>query len=141
MAPSRAAESNSHTLVSLPVIADARGRLGFAQAGSQVPFEPRRVFYLYGVIPGAERGGHAHRAQHQFLIMLAGSCRVAIDNGQAVSDVRLENPAQGLYVPPMLWLDLADFSPDAICLALASDVYDEADYIRDKAEFRKLANP
>lgn len=141
MARSHETDHKAHTLVALPVIADARGKLGFAQAGSQVPFEPRRVFYLYGIAPGAERGGHAHRAQHQFLIMLAGNCRIVVDDGQNTSEVRLENPAQGLYVPPMLWLDLADFSSDAVCLVLASGVYDEADYIRDKAEFRKLAIP
>jgi dTDP-4-dehydrorhamnose 3,5-epimerase-like enzyme len=128
----------THRLVSLPVIRDARGALGFAQAGAQIPFEPRRVFYLYSVAAGASRGGHAHRAQHQFLIQLAGRCRVTVTDGSARHEIALENDAQGLYLPPMLWLDLDNFTPDAVCLVLASGVYDESDYIRDMAEFRRL---
>jgi dTDP-4-dehydrorhamnose 3,5-epimerase-like enzyme len=130
-----------HRLVPLPVIADARGHLGFAQAHDHVPFDPRRVFYLYGMPQGAIRGGHAHRAQHQFLIMLKGGCRITIDDGKARQDVILENPSHGLYVPPMHWLDLADFSQDAVCLVLASDVYNEADYIRDLVQFRQATSP
>lgn len=129
----------SHKIVSLPVIADPRGKLTFAQAGDHLPFVPKRIFYLYDVAPGAKRGGHAHIAQHQFLIVPAGRCRVTVDDGRTRQDVALENPAQGLYVPPMLWLDLDNFSPGAVCLVLTSDVYDEADYIRDMAQFRLQA--
>ncbi|HEU0162944.1 MAG TPA: FdtA/QdtA family cupin domain-containing protein [Rhizomicrobium sp.] len=128
----------SHRIIPLPVIADARGKLSFAQAGDQIPFVPRRVFYLYDLASDAPRGGHAHRAQHQFLLMLAGRCRVTVDDGRSQQAVLLDNPAQGLYVPPMLWLDLDGFSPNAVCLVLTSDLYDESDYVRDMTQFRQL---
>ena len=85
------------------------------------------------------RGGHAHRAQHQLLMLTAGACTVSIDNGESVSSVRLDRPNHLLYAPPMLWLDLANFSSGAVCQVLASGIYDEADYIRDQAEFCRLA--
>lgn len=127
--------------VALPKITDDRGSLGFVEAGQHLPFQPRRVFYLYDIAQDAHRGGHAHRVQHQFLIMLVGCCRVTIDDGRRRQDVFLENPSQGLHVPPMLWLDLNDFSPNAVCLVLSSDVYDESDYIRDLEQFRRLVTP
>lgn len=128
-----------HRLIELKEIADARGKLVFAQEGDHIPFTVRRMFTLYGIPDGMARGGHAHRAQHQLLMLMAGACTVSIDNGESVSSVRLDQPNQLLYAPPMLWLDLTDFSPGAVCQVLASGLYDEADYIREPAEFRRLA--
>lgn len=102
-----------------------------------IPFSPRRIFTLFDMPTGAERGGHAHRAQHQFLIMMYGTGTIEIDDGLERTQVRLAGPVQALYVPPMLWLDLR-FGEDAVCTVLASDIYDEADYVRSYEEFVKL---
>jgi dTDP-4-dehydrorhamnose 3,5-epimerase-like enzyme len=128
-----------HRLIELPEFSDARGALTFAQEGEHVPFSVKRFFALYGLRAGAQRGGHAHRLQHQFLVMLAGAATVTLDDGQSRRQVRLDRPNLGLHVPPMLWLELGDFSEDAVCMVLASDLYFESDYIRDRAEFVKLA--
>ena len=130
--------SPSHQLIELPKRADSRGALTFAQQGEHIPFPVKRFFALYGVAAGASRGGHAHRAQHQFLVMLAGVATVTVDDGKTRTPVRLDRPNLALHVPPMLWLDLDSFSPDAVCMVLTSDVYAESDYIRDRAEFLKL---
>ena len=127
-----------HRLIELPERADARGALTFAQQGDHIPFAPKRFFAIYGVVPGANRGKHAHRAQHQFLMMLSGSATVTVDNGATRTAVRLDRPNLALYAPPMLWLELNDFSADAVCMVLTSDVYSESDYIRDREEFLKL---
>ena len=127
-----------HRLIELPKRADARGALIFGQDREHIPFAIRRFFALYDLAPGASRGGHAHRAQHQFLVMLAGAATVTVDDGVDSIPVRLENPQQALYVPPMLWLDLANFTQGAVCMVLASDVYDESDYIRDHQTFLDL---
>ena len=129
-----------HRLIELKEIADARGKLVFAQEGDHLPFPVRRIFTLYGIPEGMARGGHAHRAQHQLLMLMAGSCTVSINNGESVSKVHLDRPNYLLYAPPMLWLDLTDFSSGAVCQVLASGLYDEADYIRDQAKFQQLAS-
>ena len=127
-------------LVDMPVISDERGALGIAQEQSDtVPFPIRRMFYLFDLAPGVTRGHHAHRAQHQLLIMMAGSCIVTVDDGRSRSDWTLAGPRQALHAPPMLWLELNDFSADAVCAVLTSAVYDPADYIRDYDEFRRLS--
>ena len=127
-----------HSLLELPEIRDSRGILTYAQE-EKLPFTIKRLFVLYGLEQGVERGGHAHKAQHQLLVMMKGSVLITVDNGKARIPVSLERPSQALHVPPMLWLDLTDFSSGAVCAVLASDVYDESDYIRDRAAFLKLA--
>jgi hypothetical protein len=127
-----------YRLIELPERADSRGALTFAQQGDHIPFAVKRFFALYGVAPGASRGGHAHRAQHQFLVMLAGAATITVDDGKTRTPVRLDRPNLALHAPPMLWLDLDSFSSSAICMVLTSDVYAESDYIRDRAEFLQL---
>jgi dTDP-4-dehydrorhamnose 3,5-epimerase-like enzyme len=127
----------THRLVELPERADARGALVFAQQGDHIPFSPKRFFVIYPV-PGAQRGAHAHRAQHQFLVMLSGSAVVTVDNGAMREKVTLSRNNLALYAPPMLWLELDDFSDGAVCMVLTSDVYAENDYIRDREEFLHL---
>src|SRR6185312_16710116 len=124
-----------HRLIELPERGDARGLLTFGQENDHIPFSIKRFFALYNVAEGAQRGGHAHHKQHQFLVMLAGSASIVVDNGGDRHDVRLDRPNLGLHVPPMLWLELGDFTKDAVCLALASGPYDESDYIRDRDSF------
>jgi hypothetical protein len=129
---------NGYALVELPQRNDARGGLLFGQSPDHIPFPIKRFFVLHAPAPGASRGGHAHRAQHQFLVMLAGSATVTVDDGATGTPILLDRPNLGLHVPPMLWLDLDGFSPDALCMVLTSGVYAESDYIRDRAEFLKL---
>ena len=125
--------------VALPELADGRGRLMFAEVDHHIPFAVRRIFAIYGVASGQERAGHAHRTNHQFLVMLSGRCTVVIDEGRDVSTEQLEDPTQGLHVPPLVWITLKDFTPGAVCLVLASDHYDPGEYIRERSEFERLA--
>lgn len=126
-------------IITLPEIADARGRLMFGEEGRHIPFAVKRIFAIYGVAEGAQRGGHAHRRQQQFIIMLSGECRIMIRAGASEREQWLRKPTEGLYVPPVTWIVLDAFSTGAVCLVLTSGVYDEADYIRDPGEFASLA--
>jgi hypothetical protein len=126
-------------LVALPDIAGEDGHVLVAQAQAQVPFDIRRLFVLHRLAEGARRGGHAHRAQHQLLIMLAGQCDIVVDDGAERTEIRLDRPDLALHVPPMLWLELSGFTAGAVCAVLTSGDYDEADYVRDRAEFEALA--
>jgi len=125
-------------LIDLPVRSDERGSLAFAQYPQHIPFPPQRIFYFYGLPSGCARGGHAHRRLEQFILMLAGGCEAVVDNGVECRRVSLSTPSVALYIPPMLWLELSGFTPNSVCAVLASDVYDEADYIRDRTEFDRL---
>jgi hypothetical protein len=126
------------SLVTLSSVADARGRLVLAEDARHVPFPIRRIFAIDGVPAGQSRGAHAHRAQHQFVMMLAGACTISMETDLESGDVRLEQPTAGLHVPPMVWIELKEFTPCSVCLVLASDLFDEQDYIRDYAEFKRL---
>lgn len=126
-------------LVDFPRIADPRGNLTFVEGGRHVPFEIRRVYYLYDVPGGAERGGHAHRALEQVIIAMSGSFDVRLDDGRQSRRFHLNRSYYGLYVAPMIWRELDNFSSGSVCLALASLPYDEEDYIRDYEVFRVLA--
>jgi hypothetical protein len=128
-----------HRLINLPLRSDQRGNLGFAQHPDQVPFPVRRIFYLYGIPDGGARAGHAHRRSHQFLIMLSGSCQVQVDEGMQRTTLSMNSPQIALYTPPLIWLDIDGFSAGSVCLVLASDVYDEGDYVRNHDEFERLA--
>ena len=128
-----------HSIIELNELRDACGCLSFAQEEDQIAFSMRRVFMLYDIPAGTHRGGHAHRGQHQLLLMMSGACTVFIYNGEDTSKVDLDRPNRLLHAPPMLWLELRDFTGGAVCAVLASGLFDEADYIRDYAEFRQLA--
>lgn len=128
-----------HRLIQLPEISDSRGTLTFAQEGSHIPFTPRRIFTIYNCTVGAARGGHSHKRQHQALLMTGGECIVDLDHCGCKTSIRLNRPSQLLYVPPMIWLDLRDFTEGGSCLVLASECYDETDYIRDYSEFLNLS--
>jgi acetyltransferase-like isoleucine patch superfamily enzyme/dTDP-4-dehydrorhamnose 3,5-epimerase-like enzyme len=126
------------TLHRMPAVEDLRGLLSFGEAGVHVPFEIRRYFLVYGVSSQEIRGEHAHRAQHQFLICIRGSCHVIVDDASQRGEFTLSEPTLGLYVPPMIWSTQYQYSPDAMLLVLASDKYDAADYIREYGEFLRL---
>jgi hypothetical protein len=122
----------------LPKIEDPRGNLSFIENSRHVPFDIKRVFFLYDVPTGSSRGAHAHRRLEQFLICLSGSFDASIDDGTNQKKVHLNRPWQGLYVPQMIWAAEINFDPGSICLVLASEYYLEEDYIRDYAEFLNL---
>lgn len=124
-------------VIDLPKITDARGNLTFVEGNRHVPFDVKRVFYLYDVPTGESRGAHAHREQHQFLTCLSGSFDVELDDGRTRTTVHLNRPWKGLHIPPMIWAAEVNFDPNSVCLVLASDVYDEADYIRSYDDFLK----
>ncbi len=131
----------THRIIELRAVVDERGSLSFAQSPDDIPFQPKRIFMLYGIKAGESRGHHAHREQHQYLIMMHGRARVEIDDGAEKFVVDLSRPSQALHIPPMLWLRLDNFSSDAVCAVLASDVYTESDYIRDYNAFLAMASP
>lgn len=126
---------NDCHIIDLPRIADPRGNLTFVEGGRHVPFEIKRVFYLYDVPGGADRGGHALKCCHQFLTALSGSFDVVLKDERETLRFHLNRPYKGLYIPPMVWRELDNFSSGAVCLVLASDLYDPADYYRDYREF------
>ncbi|MDH2416932.1 FdtA/QdtA family cupin domain-containing protein [Nocardioides sp. CER19] len=132
--------TRSH-VAGLPVIGDPRGNLTFIESGLSVPFEIRRVYYLYDVPGGAHRGGHAHRDLHQFIIAMSGSFDIHLDDGFEQRSHHLNRSYQGLYVPPMIWREIDNFSSGSVCMVLASEHFDEADYYRDYAEFVADAVP
>ncbi|MDT0631816.1 FdtA/QdtA family cupin domain-containing protein [Rubrivirga sp. S365] len=122
-------------LIDLPKMTDPRGNLTFIEGGGHVPFEIRRVFYVYDVPTGTNRGAHAHRSLHQFIVCLSGSLDVRVDDGEAEETIHINRPWRGLHIPPMIWASEVNFDPGSIYLVLASDHYDEADYIRDYDNF------
>ena len=126
------------TRIALPEVLDRRGRLMFAEYGRHIPFAVKRIFAIYDVPTGEARGGHAHRMQQQLLIMLAGACTFLADDGATRCEERMQHPTESIYVPSRLWIELSDFTPGSICLVLASDLFDEQDYIRDYVEFKRL---
>ena len=124
-------------LIDLPKISDPRGNLTFIEGGRHIPFEIKRAFYLYDVPGGAERGGHALIKCHQFLIAMSGSFDVILYDGKENKRVHLNRSYHGLYIPPMIWREMDNFSSGSVCLALASESYNEADYFREYGEFLK----
>lgn len=122
-------------IIQLPKITDPRGNLTFMESDKHVPFAIKRIFYLYDVPTGADRGAHAHRALHQFLICLSGGFDVTLDDGKNKKVVHLNRPWMGLHIPPMVWAAEVNFDPGSVCLVMASEYYDEFDYIRNYSEF------
>lgn len=127
-------------IIDLPKITDPRGNLTFIEGGGRnVPFDIKRVYYLYDVPGGAERGGHGHKALHQLIIAMSGSFDVVLDDGIDKKRVHLNRSYYGLYVCPMIWRELDNFSSGSVCMVLASNLYDEEDYYRDYDMFIKTA--
>lgn len=125
---------NCH-MIDLPKIADPRGNLTFVEGSEHVPFAIQRVYYLYDVPGGAARGGHAHKELEQLIIAMSGSFDVVLDDGTGKKRVHLNRSYNGLYVCPMIWRELDNFSSGSVCMVLASNRYDEADYYRDYNEY------
>lgn len=127
-------------ILEFPKITDQRGNLSFIEGERHIPFAIKRVYYLYDVPGGAERGGHAHRELEQVFIAMSGSFDVVLDDGKEKRSFHLNRSYYGLYVPTMLWRELNNFSSGAVCLVLASNYYAESDYYRDYQEYLKALN-
>lgn len=114
---------------------DERGQLVALEEFKDIPFQVKRVYYMYDTSADVVRGKHAHRRLEQILVCIHGSCKIRLDNGHEKKIVPLERPYEGLYVGSSMWREMYDFSPDAVLMVLASEYYDESDYIRDYDEF------
>lgn len=125
-------------IVELPKIADARGNLTFFEGGRHIPFGIRRSYWLYDVPGGERRGGHAYHLLQEFAVALSGSFDIHLHDGRTERVVTLNRPYFGLYIPPMIWRHIDNFSTNAVCLLAASDVYSEDDYLREWPVFQRL---
>jgi len=127
-------------IIDLPKVTDPRGNLTFIEGGRHIPFEIKRVYYIYDVPGGAERGGHAHKKLEQFIIAVSGSFDVVVSDGCNKRQFQLNRSYYGLYICSMIWREIENFSSGSVCMALSSEYYDEADYYRDYAEFLNEVN-
>jgi uncharacterized RmlC-like cupin family protein len=132
---SRMAKHSLSSIIDLPLIHDPRGDLTFIEGGKHVPFQIARVYYLYNLPVDAERGGHAHRLLEQVIFALSGSFRVKVDDGANKTEYWLRDPRRGLYLKNLVWREIDSFSQGAVCMVLASNPYEERDYIRSYDQF------
>lgn len=119
---------------------DARGQLVALEEKKEIPFDIKRVYYIYDTLEGVRRGFHAHKSLKQLLICVHGSCKVLLDDGKEKEIVILDKPYEGIFIESNMWREMYDFSTDAVLLVLASEVYNEADYIRDYDKFLEYVN-
>lgn len=126
-------------LIDLPKISDPRGNLTFIEGSRHIPFDIKRVYYLYDVPGGAERGAHGHRNLQQFIVAMSGSFDVILDDGFGKKLIHMNRSYYGLYVSPLMWRDITNVSSGAVLMVLASELYDEADYFRDYDRFLEAA--
>ncbi len=127
-------------LVQLPQVTDSRGHLTFIENNRHITFEIKRVFYIYDLPSGVERGGHANKKMQEFLIAISGSFDIMLDDGYKKKKYHLNRPNYGLYICPMIWSTIDQFSPGSVCLALVSTFYDESDYYRHYPDFIQEIN-
>ncbi|MGF1468347.1 MAG: FdtA/QdtA family cupin domain-containing protein [Sandaracinaceae bacterium] len=123
--------------IDLQRFGDRRGDLVVAEVGRHLPFVVQRMYALVGVPEGAERGGHAHRALEQVMVVLSGGLDLVLDDGVTRKTLRVDDPTRAIYLRPMVWRELEAFAPNTVCMVLASEVYDEGDYLRDYEAFQE----
>lgn len=131
---------SGYKLLSFQIHGDYNGKLVALEHGRNIPFVPKRVYYIWGTEQNVVRGKHAHKKLEQVIVCVAGSCNFILDNGKERATVRLDNPAQGLYIKHNIWREFTHFSKDCVLMVLASEHYDESDYIRNYDEFLKEVN-
>jgi hypothetical protein len=127
-------------IIDLPKIKDKRGNLSFIEGENHIPFEIKRVYWIYDVPGGEQRGGHAFKEQSEFIVALSGSFDIIIDNGYKIETYRMNRSYYGLYVPKCLWRQMNNFSTNSVALVIASTVFNANDYIRNHEEFISLVN-
>jgi dTDP-4-dehydrorhamnose 3,5-epimerase-like enzyme len=130
---------NDCKIIELPKIQDPRGNLTFVEGQNHIPFDIKRVYYLYDVPGGSDRGAHAHKKLHQFLIAISGSFDVVLNDGDRQRRFHMNRSYYGLYICPMMWRYLDNFSSGAVCMVLASEYFEPSDYIREYDLFHQLA--
>lgn len=123
--------------IKLPTFGDERGSLVVLEGGKNIPFEIKRVYYMFDTQKDIRRGFHAHKELRQIAIPVKGSCRFLMDDGHEKKDILLDNPNTGLIIEPLIWHEMYDYSNDCVLMVLASDHYDESDYIRNYQDFEK----
>ena len=126
-------------ILTFPIIGDSRGSLIALETFENIPFDVKRVYYIFDTLSGVSRGFHAHQNLKQVLICVKGSCRILLDDGNSKDNIILDSPQTGLLIESLVWREMHDFSEDCVLLVLASEYYDETDYIRNYKEFIKLA--
>ncbi len=125
-------------IYNFPPHGDDRGQLVAIEAMKDLPFEIKRVYYIYDTLPGVRRGYHAHLNLQQILLCVNGSCKIHLDDGTDTAEITLDKPNEGLYIANNMWREMYDFTPGTVLLVLASEYYDEADYIRNYDDFLKM---
>jgi UDP-2-acetamido-3-amino-2,3-dideoxy-glucuronate N-acetyltransferase len=125
------------SFVDLPDLGDDRGGLAVVESKKTFPFEIKRIYSIYGTKQGVARGFHAHKKLHQVAFCVSGSCEMLLDNGYIKETIKLNSPLRGVEIPPLVWHEMHNFSDDCVLMVLASEYYDEADYIRDYKKFLK----
>lgn len=125
-------------LVQFPKVSDERGSLAFGEAQRHVPFPIKRIFWSYDVLDGNMRGDHAHRTCEMVLFPIGGSFDIELDDGEHKVVLHMDDPSQGVFIPPLVWCRLMNFTPNAACISLASEEYRSEDYIHDYDEFKRL---
>lgn len=130
--------SKKYKLISFPQLGDNRGHLVVIEGNKNIPFEMKRMFYIYGTLPDVIRGQHANKNSEFVLINLAGSCKIKVDDGEYQEIIVLDKPHEGIYLDKMVWKDMYDFSKDSILLVLSNYSYDSTEYVRDYEEFKKI---
>jgi len=125
--------------INFPSLGDSRGGLVAIEANKNIPFDIKRVYYIYATKQGINRGFHAHKALRQVAICVSGKCRIVLDNGSERVELWLDSPTRGILIENMIWREMRDFSTDCVLLVLASEHYDEKDYIRDYEQFKMLS--
>ena len=128
-------------LVQFPKVSDVRGNLAFGEAGRHVPFPIKRIFWSYDVRDGNMRGDHAHRTCEMVLFPIGGSFDIELDDGERKAVLHMDDPSLGVFIPPLVWCRLMNFTPGAACISLASEEYRSEDYIHDYEEFKRLLRP
>jgi dTDP-4-dehydrorhamnose 3,5-epimerase-like enzyme len=127
-------------IIDFPPLGDSRGSLVALESNKLVPFDIKRVYYIFGTQKGVSRGFHAHRHLTQVAVCVTGKCRMVLDDGKQRSEIWLDSSTKGILIKDMVWREMHDFSEDCVLLVLASEHYDEDDYIRDYNQFRRLTN-